>query len=436
MSFKTFRVKAEGRNHWIGDLYDISLEDKKGDFRKGSNNNIFPKLKLSPDTKIKADAIKFIEHPRAKIFSKQSTKRKEKSNTLQGCLNGEAKLFWLLTVKIEVKLDDSNENFEEDFNCNRNFEFKKGTEKLEDLMILKDDFQEIILKEGENIEEMFVVVAVDWGVKYNVISKNQKDKQSNKLNFGGKADAELNLVVANLAAKGSFDSKNNELILNNTEEFSLVVEGSDFPIKSYSNLEQLWKAIDAIPGKISNDERGVPLEYDLLPLSIFYELYLNREYADKTMVDHIIEIVETVNNENQKLNKEWKHIQENQHLINCETYGSLREKVKESNKSFKDFRENTLAEYNNFKRNRDVKSWKKITHAIIETPKNSEIFEKFDKLFKSINRKKNSITVMKSCGIEYLKSTETIESILAANKDDIVCIYFADLGILIFFVIY
>lgn len=143
-----------------------------------------------------------------------------------------------------------------------------------------------------------------------------------------------------------------------------------------------------------------------------------------------------MNNENQKLNKEWKHIQENQHLINCETYGSLREKVKESNKSFKDFRENTLAEYNNFKRNRDVKSWKKITHAITETPKNSEIFEKFDKLFKSINRKKNSITVMKSCGIEYLKSTETIESILAANKDDIVCIYFADLGILIFFVIY
>lgn len=142
--------------------------------------------------------------------------------------------------------------------------------KSESINISNSELKEIIdLNTIDNFEATHVVVGIDWGANCTITAEDSNEKNEERKAVEGRLNAAMNKITESLSGKGEAHYENqgkedrrNFSIRSNCD---IVTTDEELP----TTLEQAIDFVKKLPRLIreSNNGKGKPLSYTLLPIS-------------------------------------------------------------------------------------------------------------------------------------------------------------------------
>ena len=352
-------------------------------------------------------------------------------------LNGEADLK-LSVLGGLLKLDGSakylNEQKSQYKSVKGSFLYNIKT-KREFLSLTNENLKSIVSSSIFEIKDAtHIIVGIDWGANSVASFEYENNENSDKTNIEGSLKAHMEKVSYSISGGASvkFDENSKKIGENLAIKFygDFIPQNEDLP----NSIEKTIELMKKIPKFIehSNGGKGVPLEIELMPISVVEKIFSLEHKIDRLIIEINIESINRIQIEldehleaKQKYNDLKKYINENSEyfpLATIKLVNETRQQIDIAETKFRNSLSKLLVA---------IRSGEKPIHQIenlIEDFKTSgwcgKGIENFLKENKKILNRMEKIDNFKTMNVDYLRKSENIEMLIQKNKSKEIYIFF------------
>ncbi|CAG7711416.1 unnamed protein product, partial [Allacma fusca] len=182
--------------------------------------------------------------------------------------------------------------------------------KIEELSIFNDALKECIELDALQQEATHVVVGISWGANLMVTAEYSNEENEDTKEISGALQAKLNVIAVQISGKGDVDYGKGGS--SKVKEFSLNIYGDVLPEgdlpQTIEGAVELMKKLPVLVQK-SNDGKGKPLHYVLLPVDVLKSHFKIHREADTIVkrlnedaILRVVHLFDDINEAKQQLN--------------------------------------------------------------------------------------------------------------------------------------